>query len=1032
MCSKLTVAAFFLSGCAGAGDRFGETTTQPTEVETQDQAVVVDEDGSLKISLAVSVSPRRAGPAVVELTTHPVNGRLNGDGLDWVYTPDPDYHGPDSFVYEAILDGVSSAATRVDIEVVPVNDAPQGTDGTHSTPEDTPLDGALMATDAESDPMFYALVGLPVNGTVIIDATAGTFAYTPVLDFNGSDTFLWIVQDAGGLSSGPVTTTIDIQPVNDAPWVDSDTIATIEDAPADGVAVGLDVDGDSLTWSIAEIPDHGLVEIDPNTGVWTYTSWPDFNGPDAFSIEATDGVELSEPGVVAVSVGAVNDPPTADDLDMVVDEDATVLGTLSGFDVELDPIAWSVVLDPANGTLDSFDPSTGDFQYSPHADFSGDDSFLVVASDGVASSGVAEVRIRVVAFNDAPIVWADAYAIAEDDPLGGVLHALDPDGDAVTWMLVDDASNGTVTVDPSGSFTYAADPDFNGVDLFSARADDGLLVSDLLLVNIDVLAINDAPIAVHEGVDAVENAETIVSLRAVDAENDPLTFSIALLPTRGVATLDPVTGELSYVPEVDFIGLDTLYFEVSDGLLQSEPGTVVLSVQADPDGDHVGTPNDNCPTLANPDQGDANGNGLGDRCDCVIERFTGRAIGPSWGPLVDAAVVDTQANSGAHSLRLQGDGSSAVTAPYDPGSCDQLRWHVAIQRGPTAPGVTDFLAVSFSEPGFAGASVLDLYGTGDADSQFLPYSGSLQWTPFTPVELNFAVTSDSSFDAFFIDDLAYGCDTDGDELMDCEEYLFGTDASNPDADGDGLLDGDEVERGTDPFAADTDGDGTLDDIDNCPAFPNPPQNDFDGDGLGDACSVSAFDDFEAGMIDPSVWTAIGGDVAIVSTESHMGTYSLNIGGNGGVARMQPIDASGCNKVGWQFRAKRGPNAPANGNHLKLQYQDGLEWGTLHTVSGNNSDDASFLIYGGNSSSPDVAGNAALVIRFFSTGPGNDNDFFVDDFAISCDKDGDGVPDYSESKLQGTDPLEANTDGDLFDDGVEIYINGSDPLDPLSF
>jgi len=63
-------------------------------------------------------------------------------------------------------------------------------------------------------------------------------------------------------------------------------------------------------------------------------------------------------------------------------------------------------------------------------------------------------------------------------------------------------------------------------------------------------------------------------------------------------------------------------------------------------------------------------------------------------------------------------------------------------------------------------------------------------------------------------------DSDGDGLLDYQEFMYMTDPDNPDTDGDGLLDGDEINIGTSPNLPDTDGNGLIDFDEDC-----------DGDGI---------------------------------------------------------------------------------------------------------------------------------------------------------------------------------------------------------
>ncbi len=88
------------------------------------------------------------------------------------------------------------------------------------------------------------------------------------------------------------------------------------------------------------------------------------------------------------------------------------------------------------------------------------------------------MTITVNAVNDAPTAVDDTYATAQGQALtvtatGVLANDTDVDGDALTAVLVDGPTNGTVALNADGSFEYTPDADFNGADSFTYRANDG-------------------------------------------------------------------------------------------------------------------------------------------------------------------------------------------------------------------------------------------------------------------------------------------------------------------------------------------------------------------------------------------------------------------------------------------------------------------------------------------------------------------------------------------------------------------------------
>src|SRR5207253_1542409 len=136
----------------------------------------------------------------------------------------------------------------------------------------------------------------------------------------------------------------------------------------------------------------------------------------------------------------------------------------------------ALVAGPSHGTLTL--NANGSFSYTPAADYNGPDSFIYNASDGTLTSNVATVAITVVAVNDAPVAANDSYSVAEDTLLTvaapGVLgNDTDVDGDPKTAVLVSGPSNGTLTLNANGGFSYTPAANYNGPDSFTYKANDG-------------------------------------------------------------------------------------------------------------------------------------------------------------------------------------------------------------------------------------------------------------------------------------------------------------------------------------------------------------------------------------------------------------------------------------------------------------------------------------------------------------------------------------------------------------------------------
>ena len=179
----------------------------------------------------------------------------------------------------------------------PPNQAPVADPQTLSTPEDTPVDILLTGSDPDGDTITFTVVTNPVHG--ILSGIAPNLTYTPTLNYNGSDSFKFKVND--GIVDSPLATVhINVTPVNDAPVANPQSVTTLSSNPVAIILSGSDVDGDNLTYTVVTSPTHGTLSgaapnlvYSPNSG---YTS------EDRFSFVASDGELVSTPALVTITI----------------------------------------------------------------------------------------------------------------------------------------------------------------------------------------------------------------------------------------------------------------------------------------------------------------------------------------------------------------------------------------------------------------------------------------------------------------------------------------------------------------------------------------------------------------------------------------------------------------------------------------------------------------------------------------------------------------------------------------------------------
>ncbi|ELA7198996.1 tandem-95 repeat protein [Vibrio parahaemolyticus] len=532
------------------------------------------------------------------------NGTLvdNGDGT-WTFTPQIDDDTEVSFTFDIIDDEDLVVSGSANLDILPINDAPNAENDVITTGEDTAvtIDVLVNDSDVEGDVLSIQSASVPSEqGSV--DIVDGKLVFTPAENFNGEATITYIVTDGDLTDEAKVTVTV--TPVNDSPVAVDDTVSTQEDTVVtiDVLPNDSDVDGDKLSIQSASVPEaQGKVEI--VEGKLVFTPAENFNGDAEITYTVTDG-QLTDEAKVTVTVNPVNDAPIIK-VDAVesITEDAvntdTVVATLTVRDTDTPEDQLTVSLE---NNSNGYFVLVGDEVKLTQAgvDAVNNDELnlkgLTISasvSDGVNPTASDSDSLIVNRVNDAPTIKVDAVeSITEDavstDTVVATLTVRDTDTpeDQLTVSLENNSNGYFVLVGNEVKLTQAGVDAVNNDELnlkdltISASVSDGVNPtandSDSLIVN----RVNDAPVAKDDI--ATTQEDTAVTIDVLpndsDVDGDKLSIQSASVP-EAQGKVEIVDGKLVFTPAENFHGDAEITYTLTDGAL-TDQATVNVTVNA--------------------------------------------------------------------------------------------------------------------------------------------------------------------------------------------------------------------------------------------------------------------------------------------------------------------------------------------------------------------------------------------------------------------------------------------------------------------
>ncbi|MDG3438618.1 tandem-95 repeat protein [Vibrio parahaemolyticus] len=521
------------------------------------------------------------------------NGTLvdNGDGT-WTFTPQIDDDTEVSFTFDIIDDEDQVVSGSANLDILPINDAPNAENDVITTEEDTSvtIDVLVNDSDVEGDALSIQSASVPSEqGSV--DIVDGKLVFTPAENFNGEATITYIVTDGDLTDEAKVTVTV--TPVNDSPVAVDDTTSIQEDTAVtiDVLSNDTDVDGDKLSIQSATVPEaQGKVEI--VDGKLVFTPAENFNGHAEITYTVTDG-QLTDEAKVTVTVNPVNDAPTIK-VDAVesITEDAvntdTVVATLTVRDTDTPEDQLTVSLENnSNGYFVLVGNEVKLTQAGVDA-VNNDELNLkdltisASVSDGVNPTANDSDSLVVNRVNDAPTVEhaiADQVLSEDFDTYTIDLNEVFKDTDSSLEFSVSGNNSIQISI-VNGVATITPTADWNGKETITFTAKDSSGESISQTVNFTVAPVADI---VADKATVVEDTPTIIKVLGNDTfEDDGKVVSLdtnngpANGPANGTVSVNP-DGSVTYTPNDNYVGKDTFTYVVTSGGV-SESTTVEVNV----------------------------------------------------------------------------------------------------------------------------------------------------------------------------------------------------------------------------------------------------------------------------------------------------------------------------------------------------------------------------------------------------------------------------------------------------------------------
>jgi gliding motility-associated-like protein len=493
------------------------------------------------------------------------NGTLNF-GVDggFTYTPNFGFVGQDFFTYQICNTGIPLVC---DTAIVSLNVISQieaidnyfilniNTSTTDNVLQNDLIGGGINTTATILDDVE--------NGTLIFNPN-GDFSYTPNLGFAGIDTLIYELCD-NGMPQTCDTATVLFEVVSDLMALDDQFEVDRNGGIIRNVSLNdLIPNGVNGTVTLVDGADNGILIL-MGDGEFIYMPDPDYVGDDSFIYQICDG----------------NIPPNCDTATVFISVNEKLVAVSDSFDVNINGYVSESVI--TNDTIPNIGQHTvtllndvnagvlnlnldGGFYYTPNTNFLGVDFFDYILCENSNCD-----TARVTLFVTTKLLAVDDFEFTESGlPFLGDVTDNDIFGPGVgvvtaSVLPTGGPDNGTVTMNPDGTYSYEPNADFMGTDMFQYVICNDEMPPICDTATVVFLVFPDALTAVNDTFEIQKN--TILNGSLIDNDINPgmgtmLVNNTPITPPSIGQTILNTDGTFIYIPPADYVGPVVFQYEV--------------------------------------------------------------------------------------------------------------------------------------------------------------------------------------------------------------------------------------------------------------------------------------------------------------------------------------------------------------------------------------------------------------------------------------------------------------------------------------